>query len=47
MRSWEPEPNERQNLWLLIEATVVGAMVVSIYAVALFEIVQTLLNWVP
>jgi hypothetical protein len=46
MRNWEPEPDGRQNLWLFIEAAVVGALVLGIYAFALFDIVQTLLNWV-
>tara|TARA_B110001454_G_C12572227_1_gene372414 strand:- start:561 stop:803 length:243 start_codon:yes stop_codon:yes gene_type:complete len=46
MRDWEPVPNGRQNLWLFVEATVVGAMVLGIFAFASFEIFQTLLNWV-
>lgn len=46
MRDWEPEPTEQQNLWLFLEATVVGAVVLGIYAFVLFEIVQTLMNWV-
>lgn len=46
MRNWEPEPYERQNLWLFIEAAVVGTLVLGIYGFALFEIVQMFFNWV-
>lgn len=46
MRNWEPEPYERQNLWLFIEAAVVGTLVLGIYGFALFEIVPMFFNWV-
>jgi hypothetical protein len=46
MRDWEPEPSEQQNLWLFLEAAVVGALVLGTYAFALFEIIQKLSSWV-
>lgn len=46
MRNWGPESDGQQNLWLFIEATVVGVVVLSTYAFALFEIIQKLSSWV-
>ena len=46
MRNWGPESDGQQNLWLFIEATVVGVVVLSPYAFALFEIIQKLSSWV-
>jgi hypothetical protein len=46
MRNWWPESDGQQNLGLFIEATVVGVVVLSTYAFALFEIIQKLSSWV-